>query len=75
MVVVMRGRKDKMTIIHTKFLVHWTGKKFHMPTDPLSDELRDKYVKTLINILENGFEMRKGKEEINDLDVWGVRLC
>ena len=57
-----------MTIIHTKFLVHWTGKKFHIPTDPLNDKLRDKYVEALINILENGFEMRKGKEEIIDLD-------
>jgi hypothetical protein len=57
-----------MTIIHTKFLVHWTGKRFHIPTDPLNDELRDKYVETLINILKNGFEMGKGKEEIFDLD-------
>jgi hypothetical protein len=57
-----------MTIIHTKFLIHWAGKKFHMPTDPLNDELRDKYVETLINIFENGFEMGRGKEEIVDLD-------
>jgi len=60
--------KDKMTIIHTKFLIHWTGKKFHIPTDPLNDELRDNYVEALINILENGFKMEKGKEEILDLD-------
>ena len=57
-----------MTIIHTKFLVHWTGNKFHIPTDPLNDELRDKYVEALIDILENGFEMKKGKEEIFDLN-------
>jgi hypothetical protein len=57
-----------MTIIHTKFLVHWTGKRFHKPTDPLNDELRGKYVETLINILDKGFEMGKGKEEIFDLD-------
>jgi hypothetical protein len=57
-----------MAIIHTKFLVHWTGRRFHVPPTPLNDELRDKYVETLISILENGFEMRKGKEEIFDLD-------
>ena len=58
-----------MTIIHTKFLVHWTGKEFHIPTDaPLNDDLRNKYVETLINILKNGFEMRKGTEEIYDRD-------
>ena len=58
-----------MTIIHTKFLVHWTGKEFHIPTDaPLNDDLRDKYVETLINILKKGFEMRKGTEKIYDLD-------
>lgn len=57
-----------MTLLHSKFLVHWTGKRFHKLTDPLNDELRNKYVETLINILENGFEMGKGKEEIYDLD-------
>jgi len=57
-----------MTLIHSKFLVHWTGKRFHKPTDTIIDELRDKYVETLLNILENCFEMGKGKEEIYDLD-------
>jgi len=57
-----------MTIIHSKFLVHWAGKRFHIPTDPLNDDLRNKYVETLINILENGFEMGKGREDIIDLD-------
>jgi hypothetical protein len=61
--------KDNKKMIHSKFLIHWAGKRFHKPTDPLNDELRDKYVETLINILENGFEMGVGKEEIYDLDA------
>ncbi len=58
-----------MTILHTKFLVHWAGKEFHKPPNaPLDDNLRNKYVQTLICILKNGFEMRRGTEEIYDLD-------
>jgi hypothetical protein len=56
-------------ILHTKFLVHWAGKRFHTPlTAPLTDDLRSKYIETLKSILKNGFEMCKGKEEIYDLD-------
>ena len=58
-----------MTILHSSFLVHWVGKEFHKPPDaPLNDKLRNKYVETLIHILENGLEMRRGKEEIYDLN-------
>ena len=58
-----------MTILHSNFLVHWVGKEFHKPPDsPLDDNLRNKYVETLIHILENGLDMRTGKEGIYDLN-------
>jgi hypothetical protein len=58
-----------MTILHTDFLVHWTGKEFHKPPfAPLDDKLRNEYVETLIRILENGLEMRVGTEKIYDLN-------
>lgn len=58
-----------MSIIHSKFLIHWAGKKFHKPpTAPLNDTLRAQYVETLISILDKGIEMNPGKEEIYDLD-------
>lgn len=70
-----------MSILHTKFLVHWTGKDFHIPlTKELDNSLRDEYVKRLIDTLENGFFMQLGKEKIYDLDGKWIqqivsRLC
>ena len=53
-----------MTILHTKFLVHWTGKDFHAPpTNPLDDKIRKHYVARLADILKNGFFMRRNTEE------------
>ena len=57
-----------MNILHTKFIVHWTGKDFHVPTNTLDDNLRDKYIQRLIDILEKGFFMKVGTEKIYDLD-------
>ena len=44
-----------MTILHTKFLVHWTGKNFHCPINALDDNIRQKYVDRLIDILKMVF--------------------
>ncbi len=53
-----------MTILHTEFLVHWTGKDFHMfPTNPLDNRIRKHYVTRLSDILKNGFLMQKNTEE------------
>ncbi|MBW2739517.1 MAG: hypothetical protein JRE64_11865 [Deltaproteobacteria bacterium] len=53
-----------MTILHTKFLVHWTGKDFHKPlTNPLDDRIRKHYVDRLADVLRNGFLMQKNIEE------------
>ena len=61
-----------MTILHTKFLVHWTGKDFHAPsTNPLDDMIRKHYVNRLADILKNGFFMQRSEEEserVHDAD-------
>ncbi len=57
-----------MTILHTEFIVHWTGRDFHVPINSLDDNLRDKYIQRLIDTLENGFFMKIGTEKIYDLD-------
>jgi hypothetical protein len=61
-----------MSVLHTKFLVHWTGKDFHSPASEIEDDnMRIKYVNRLIDTLKNGFLMQKneGEEErIYDLE-------
>ena len=57
-----------MTILHTKFIVHWTGRDFHVPINALDDNLRDKYIERLIGTLKNGFYMKIGTEKIYDLE-------
>jgi len=60
-----------MTILHTKFLVHWTGKDFHIPINALDDNIRNKYITRLIDILKDGFCMQRNierAERIYDLD-------
>ena len=60
-----------MAILHTKFLVHWTGRDFHCPIETLDDNIRQKYVDRLTNTLTNGFLMQKNEEKaerIYDVD-------
>lgn len=53
-----------MTALHTKFLVHWTGRDFHVPpTNPLDDRIREHYVARLADRLENGLLMQKNAEK------------
>lgn len=52
-----------MTILHTNFLVHWTGKDFHIPINALDDNIRNKYITRLIDILKDGFYMTKNTEK------------
>lgn len=55
-----------MSILHTKFLVHWTGKDFHIDRNNLTDEYREKYVERLKDTLDKGFYMKKGSERLWD---------
>lgn len=52
-----------MSIIHSKFLVHWTGKDFHQLESVLDDNIRKQYIDRLIDILANGLYMNKNEEE------------
>lgn len=52
-----------MSIIHSKFLVHWTGKDFHTPKDVLDDNIRHKYIDRLADTLRNGFFMQRNVGE------------
>jgi hypothetical protein len=70
------------SILHTQFLVHWTGKDFHDPVaiDTLTDALRDRYLERLIDDIQNGFYMRPGTEHIHGsnrapINVSGPRTC
>jgi hypothetical protein len=51
--------------LHSKFLIHWTGKDFCDNAD--TRLVQDEYVKRLRDTCERGFYMQKGREEI-----WGV---
>lgn len=73
-----------MSILHTKFLVHWTGRDLQCCEKPnlseLNDKEREKYVERLKDIVEKGFYMNMGHERIWDgQDEWiktGIcRLC
>ena len=51
-------------ILHTEFLVHWTGKDFHLPpTNPIDDRIRRHYIARLADVLRNGFLMQRNVEE------------
>lgn len=56
-----------MALLHTKFLVHWTGKDFHTPTNALDDNIRSQYITRLIDTLKNGFFMQRNTEEIEKI--------
>ena len=68
-----------MTILHTKFLVHWTGKDFHKPlTNPLDDRIRKHYVDRLADVLRNGFLMQiltRIKEKCLREHIKSLLLC
>ena len=58
------------SILHSKFLVHWTGggqTDFHNSHCALNDDIRNKYVDRLLNTLQLGFFMKRGNETI-----WGA---
>ena len=52
--------------IHSKFLIHWTGKDFDSGNN-INNDIRKEYVKRLKNICEQGFRMNPGTEKI-----WGI---
>ena len=59
-------KKIQMSILHTKFLVHWMGKDFEKNPNNLNDEKKEKYVERLKDIIENGFYMNLGYNRIWD---------
>ena len=55
-----------VNILHTEFLVHWTGKDFHdPPINDLNDAVRRHYVDRLADVLEHGVYMKPGTEKIH----------
>ena len=54
-----------MSALHTRFLVHWTGKEWG--NEPLDDDLRSKYIERLMDDLQHGFYMQPGDERL-----WGA---
>ena len=53
-------------LIHSKFLIHWTGKDFHKPPgSPLTQDLREQYVQRLRDDCDRGLFMKKGAETIH----------
>ena len=49
-------------LIHSKFLIHWTGHDLHMQNSSLTHDIRDLYVKRLRSDCDQGFFMKKGPE-------------
>jgi hypothetical protein len=73
------------SIIHSKFLVHWTGKDINSFNSEINDNLRKEYIARLYiarlrdNLLK-GLHMRPGKETIYGKDNKGItaeiaRVC
>jgi len=56
-----------MSIVHSKFIVHWTGKDFdperNYSSKLMPDKIRQLYIERLIDDLKDGFYMWKGKKE------------
>lgn len=66
--------------MHSKYLVHWTGRDFHPPRSAINTTIRKKYLERLRSIVKNGFLMNRGQEEIWDhrgrnLSVSVSRVC
>jgi hypothetical protein len=53
-----------VNVIHSQFLVHWTGKDFHQPGTDLDDAIRQHYIDRLADVIEHGFYMKSGTEKI-----------
>lgn len=70
-----------MNVIHTDFLVHWTGKDLHSShTSDLTDRIRKNYVERLVDVLTHGFYMNVGHETIhgsngNSITAGVARTC
>lgn len=50
--------------IHSKFLIHWTGKDINPYNRKLDTDMRKKYVKRLKDVLRKGLYMKPGEEKI-----------
>lgn len=55
-------------MIHSKFLIHWTGKDINKYNREMTDELRKEYVEILNNDLQKGLYMSQGREKIYGKD-------
>jgi hypothetical protein len=54
----------KLNVLHTEFLVHWTGRDFHIAINDLDSSIRKHYVERLVDVISNGFYMKLGSERI-----------
>ncbi|MFH1233765.1 MAG: abortive infection system antitoxin AbiGi family protein [Patescibacteria group bacterium] len=66
--------------IHSKFLIHWTGKDINPSTEKLDGEKRAKYLERLNNTLKAGLYMKPGEETIQGVDTKSItagiaRVC
>lgn len=51
--------------IHSKFIIHWTGRDLNSSNSPITPKIRQHYVGRLKNDCQNGLFMRPGEEKIN----------
>lgn len=50
--------------MHSKYLIHWTGRDFHNKDYDITPKIREKYLDRLCDNCEHGLYMRKGRETI-----------
>lgn len=63
-----------MSILHAKFLIHWTGKDFDQDRKlELSGEIGKKYLERLRSCLRDGFYMKLEEEEFHDAGGGWIR--
>ena len=51
--------------IHSKFVIHWTGRDFHRRNSPITKSIREQYVERLRDDFLKGLFMRPGQEAIH----------
>lgn len=66
--------------IHSKFLIHWTGKDINPSNEKLDEKKRAKYLERLNNTLKAGLYMKPGEETIQGVDKKSItagiaRVC
>ncbi len=52
-------------LIHSKYLIHWTGRDFHPPYTTITGSIHQHYVDRLRDTCQNGLLMNRGTERIH----------